>query len=348
MDQATLREILRVQFEDAGINPLPGYYDIGLNLFEMNQSVPTVDYILSMHMQTHGGMAPGVIQGGMIQGGMRAGGPNPLRALFGQMMGNGGNGGNPLIGNGGNLPQLGNFIIHPPGTANPMEVEVEEREEVGEREEDGEEDDERDEEERDEGNSERNQDTDEEERNEEEERDERENTDTGGNINSLRRNQPAHRHQRHTHGHPIRSDQEFIRFIAGVFGENGGPNMMPNNGNGMPNDGPGIQFRMNGADGNVASFVFQPNMAQMIDVKSVLSKEEMNNLPLIYIDETNNKFDQQECINCYDPFVKSDLVRILPCGHKFHHLCIDNQLTKESHLCPLCKNPAGNYTHINM
>lgn len=327
MDQATLREILRVQFEDAGINPLPGYYDIGINLFEMNQSVPTVDYILSLHMQTQGGMNLGGINLGMNPGGtnpgIRLGGTNPLRHLLGQMM-----------GNAGNQPQLGsNIIIHPPGTGNPMEVEV--REGDGEEDRDGnwnrDDEAENDEEE----SSERNRDTDEEaERNVDEE--DENNGDREENNNSLRRNRPTHRRHHHTHTHHINSDQDFIRFMAGVIGANGngGANM--------------TQLTMNGGDGNVASFVFQPNLGQMIDVKSVLSKEEMNNLPLIYIDETNNKFDQQECINCYDPFVKSDLVRILPCGHKFHHVCIDNQLIKESHLCPLCKNPAGNYTHINM
>jgi hypothetical protein len=340
MDQATLREILRVQFEDAGINPLPSYYEIGLNLFEMNQSVPTVDYILSLHMQTHGGMGPGMGPG-MAQGGIRLGGSNPLRQLIGQMMGNGGN---QLMGNRGNQSQLDNIIIHPPNIGNPMEVEVREEDEEerdgGDREEGDREEGDREEGDREDRNEDQNQDEEESsERNrdtdEEEERNvnEEENEENRDNNNSLRRNRPAHRHRHHAHVPPINSDQDFLRFLAGMI-ENSNPNM--------------TQLTMNGGNGNVASFVFQPNMGQMIDVKSVLSKEEMNNLPLIYIDETNNKFDQQECINCYDPFVKSDLVRILPCGHKFHHVCIDNQLTKESHLCPLCKNPAGNYTHINM
>ena len=56
MDRETLREILKVQFEDAGIhNPLPEYYDIGYNLFDINnQFVPTVDYIVSVYVQSTG------------------------------------------------------------------------------------------------------------------------------------------------------------------------------------------------------------------------------------------------------------------------------------------------------
>ena len=85
------------------------------------------------------------------------------------------------------------------------------------------------------------------------------------------------------------------------------------------------------------------------DVKSVLTPEELEKNTIIYFDPStqNQSSDNMECANCYDNFVESDLVRILKCGHKFHRLCIDDQLLNKSHLCPLCRTPSGDHIHVD-
>jgi hypothetical protein len=86
----------------------------------------------------------------------------------------------------------------------------------------------------------------------------------------------------------------------------------------------------------------------MVDIKMVMTENDVDNVTLIIIDDTTKNLDQQECLNCYDSFVDTDLVRILPCGHKYHRSCIDSQLKTESHLCPTCKCPVGKYKYLNM
>lgn len=81
----------------------------------------------------------------------------------------------------------------------------------------------------------------------------------------------------------------------------------------------------------------------MEDVKMVLKKEALDNLKLIFIKEPTTLGEKNQCLTCYDDFVKSDLVRILPCGHTFHRLCIDEQLLNVSHNCPVCNQSAGEY-----
>jgi hypothetical protein len=86
----------------------------------------------------------------------------------------------------------------------------------------------------------------------------------------------------------------------------------------------------------------------MIDVKKILSNTEVDKIKLIFVNDLADLTANKECLNCYDEFVVTDIVRILPCGHSFHRLCIDYQLQKESHLCPLCKIPTGEHKFINL
>ena len=58
-----------------------------------------------------------------------------------------------------------------------------------------------------------------------------------------------------------------------------------------------------------------------------------------------NHFQQPTCAICLDDFVAGQSqVRELPCNHIYHPECVDNFLTENSSLCPLCKTtalPAG-------
>lgn len=98
--------------------------------------------------------------------------------------------------------------------------------------------------------------------------------------------------------------------------------------------------------GNSLLFLAENN--DMLDVKKVLAENEVDKIKLVMIKQLNNLEGNKECPNCYDSFIEKDLVRILPCGHNFHRLCIDKQLKSESYLCPLCKEPAGDPEFINI
>ena len=58
--------------------------------------------------------------------------------------------------------------------------------------------------------------------------------------------------------------------------------------------------------------------------------------------------ENTECLICYDSFVGTDIIRVLPCSHKLHRCCIDDHLMKKSYLCPYCKHPAGDYVQYNL
>lgn len=88
------------------------------------------------------------------------------------------------------------------------------------------------------------------------------------------------------------------------------------------------------------------NIAFSNDVKKVI--KDIDVIPLALIKNTTKIEYNTECPICYDQFVVMDLVRILPCKHQMHRLCIDNYLQKEACLCPLCKNPAGETKFINI
>lgn len=87
---------------------------------------------------------------------------------------------------------------------------------------------------------------------------------------------------------------------------------------------------------------------QLTDVKKVLKESELDKIKLMMVKNLDDLEGNNECPNCYDTFVLTDLVRILPCGHYFHRLCIDKQLTTESHLCPICKKESGEHVFINI
>lgn len=48
-------------------------------------------------------------------------------------------------------------------------------------------------------------------------------------------------------------------------------------------------------------------------------------------------FDQDQCGICLDSYVLDQVVKYLPCGHRFHSDCIDSWLRNQSTDCPLDK-----------
>uniref|UniRef100_A0A6C0LT91 RING-type domain-containing protein n=1 Tax=viral metagenome TaxID=1070528 RepID=A0A6C0LT91_9ZZZZ len=88
---------------------------------------------------------------------------------------------------------------------------------------------------------------------------------------------------------------------------------------------------------------FQP------DVKRVLTEEAIENVELKLLKQEDiNSIGDKNCLTCYDNFVSTDLVRILPCKHLFHRSCIDTQLLNISHECPYCGSTAGESKCINI
>lgn len=82
----------------------------------------------------------------------------------------------------------------------------------------------------------------------------------------------------------------------------------------------------------------------LVDVRKVIENIELIPLSMFY--KIKNNGHNIECFLCYDEFVDTDIVRVLPCNHISHHSCIDYYLKTCSHLCPYCKAPVGEYKLI--
>ncbi|KAI1610479.1 hypothetical protein EDD37DRAFT_18425 [Exophiala viscosa] len=46
---------------------------------------------------------------------------------------------------------------------------------------------------------------------------------------------------------------------------------------------------------------------------------------------------RDECPVCVETFLTNDDVRILPCGHIYHHRCVDRWLLRIAGTCPVCR-----------
>eukprot|EP01135_Chromosphaera_perkinsii_P002641 Nk52_evm9s226 gene=Nk52_evmTU9s226 len=47
--------------------------------------------------------------------------------------------------------------------------------------------------------------------------------------------------------------------------------------------------------------------------------------------------DEELCAICLEAYVDKDRLKLLPCNHRFHLMCIDPWLLTESRACPMCK-----------
>jgi hypothetical protein len=93
---------------------------------------------------------------------------------------------------------------------------------------------------------------------------------------------------------------------------------------------------------------FINNGVNMEDIKMVLSSEELEKIPNINYKDLEQKIKETNtsCIICQDEFRDVDKIRLLPCKHIFHDLCVDNWLTKHSYKCPCCRKEAGKQTPL--
>lgn len=56
-----------------------------------------------------------------------------------------------------------------------------------------------------------------------------------------------------------------------------------------------------------------------------------------YVETADADNSNTACLICFDDFKDGDVLRVLPCKHKFHALCVDQWLLNSSALCPLCR-----------
>ncbi|QNQ00561.1 YALIA101S02e18668g1_1 [Yarrowia lipolytica] len=67
-----------------------------------------------------------------------------------------------------------------------------------------------------------------------------------------------------------------------------------------------------------------------VSVKSSCDMSRMETLP-VYIQEDDN------CAICFDNFEDNQIIRQLPCTHRFHADCVDHWLLNSSSQCPMCR-----------
>ncbi|KAJ6239360.1 hypothetical protein M0813_25245 [Anaeramoeba flamelloides] len=67
-----------------------------------------------------------------------------------------------------------------------------------------------------------------------------------------------------------------------------------------------------------------------------LEKEKISQFPVQIYQKGSLPKDQQTCIICYSSYQVGDIIRTLPCLHKFHDQCIDKWL-ENNNTCPICK-----------
>ncbi|KAI9285707.1 hypothetical protein BC943DRAFT_30137 [Umbelopsis sp. AD052] len=72
-----------------------------------------------------------------------------------------------------------------------------------------------------------------------------------------------------------------------------------------------------------------------------LSEDELEQITIVDYSEEN--LEEQSCSICLDLFRPRTKVRLLPCRHAFHPICIDPWLTKHSAECPMCKQSCVDY-----
>jgi len=54
-----------------------------------------------------------------------------------------------------------------------------------------------------------------------------------------------------------------------------------------------------------------------------------------------NDDSDMQCSVCLESFKHGDEIRILPCKHEFHVVCIDKWLTNSRSTCPNCRQPVA-------
>jgi len=70
-------------------------------------------------------------------------------------------------------------------------------------------------------------------------------------------------------------------------------------------------------------------------ISSGASPEQIGRLPTVQLDKNTTKDQEQSCSICLDKFQTGDVMKVMPCLHKFHSKCLDQWLEIKS-TCPLC------------
>lgn len=60
--------------------------------------------------------------------------------------------------------------------------------------------------------------------------------------------------------------------------------------------------------------------------------------------DTGADKEDDMCYICLEKYVDNDLIRVLPCRHKFHANCVDQWLTEVHRVCPLCRHDVSRRT----
>lgn len=72
----------------------------------------------------------------------------------------------------------------------------------------------------------------------------------------------------------------------------------------------------------------------------VLNKEEVNQIGIIK-SKDNIEHKDEVCVICLCKFEDNDNIRLLPCNHNFHVVCIDKWLIEYNYKCPVCRKEVG-------
>ncbi|GLJ38740.1 hypothetical protein SUGI_0789830 [Cryptomeria japonica] len=79
-----------------------------------------------------------------------------------------------------------------------------------------------------------------------------------------------------------------------------------------------------------------------------MSRRQVKALPsLIFTSVTDDNCTSETCAVCLEDYNSGEKLRVLPCRHKFHALCIDSWLTRWRTFCPVCKRDAKHVTVVD-
>ncbi|XP_068646102.1 receptor homology region, transmembrane domain- and RING domain-containing protein 2-like [Aristolochia californica] len=73
---------------------------------------------------------------------------------------------------------------------------------------------------------------------------------------------------------------------------------------------------------------------------STISNQMVKDLPCFKFNPSSpfSNHTIETCTICLEDYKNGDILRVLPCQHEFHALCVDPWLTKWGAFCPLCKH----------
>jgi hypothetical protein len=80
---------------------------------------------------------------------------------------------------------------------------------------------------------------------------------------------------------------------------------------------------------------------ELDDVILVITEEALDKLEVNLYERIKDDLKGEMCTICSDDFYDEDIVRILPCSHIYHRICIDKWLTTKSYKCPVCRKECG-------